>query len=171
MRRLNAICKTASPVKELARALDEIKRLRQKPWCHTCGTTVDEVLCPKCTKWWNDNTPPIDKPAQSGEVSDDIIGLQWNAGWKTWEQVSPEYLYCEGIVRWVRETDYRALTERLRVAEEALRVLRDLPIVENNNPDALHLDGVVHTGPAVDYLFRIVRKVKEVARAALERKD
>jgi len=44
---------------ELARALDEIDRLRQKPWCHTRGTTVDEVLCPKCTKWWNDNTPPI----------------------------------------------------------------------------------------------------------------
>ena len=50
---------------------------------------------------------------------------------------------------------------------EALRVLRDLPIVENDNPDTLRLDGVAHTGPAVDYFFRIVRKIKQVARQAL----
>lgn len=61
-----------------------------------------------------------------------------------------------------------AEAERLR---EALVVLRDLPIVENDNPDTLHLDGSPHTGPVVDYLFRIIRKIKEVARAALEGKQ
>lgn len=35
---------------------------RSKPWCDTCGCDVQEVLCPKCAKWWNDN-PPADADA------------------------------------------------------------------------------------------------------------
>lgn len=64
-----------------------------------------------------------------------------------------------------------ALIARVRELEEALAVLRDLPIVENDNPDTLHLDGEAHTGPAVDYLFRLVRKVKEIARRALAKQE
>jgi hypothetical protein len=60
-----------------------------------------------------------------------------------------------------------AENERLR---EALRVLRDLPIVENDNANTLHLDGVAHTGPVVDWLFHFVRKIKKVSDAALEKK-
>jgi hypothetical protein len=59
-----------------------------------------------------------------------------------------------------------AEAERLR---EALRVLRDLPIVENDNANTLHLDGVAHTGPVVDWLFHFVRKIKKVSDAALEK--
>lgn len=55
--------------------------------------------------------------------------------------------------------------ERLR---KALMVLRDLPIVENDNPDTLHIDGVAYQGPAVDFLFYFVRKTKMISRAALE---
>jgi dihydrofolate reductase (trimethoprim resistance protein) len=64
----------------LSRKLDEIKRLRQKPWCHTCGTTVDEVLCPKCTKWWNDNTPPAQDTALKWQMGDTVAkkrGSSW----------------------------------------------------------------------------------------------
>jgi hypothetical protein len=59
-----------------------------------------------------------------------------------------------------------AENERLR---KALRVLRDLPIVENDNANTLHLDGATHTGPVVDWLFHFVRKIKEVSDRALEK--
>ena len=51
---------------------------------------------------------------------------------------------------------------------EALVVLRDLPIVENDETDTLHLNGETHTGPVVDWLFYAVRKIKAVADAALQ---
>jgi regulator of replication initiation timing len=91
--------------------------------------------------------------------------------------------WCRSI-EWLRELygvsgSFRALcdmieqnkslaaeNERLR---EALRVLRDLPIVENDNANTLHLDGVAHTGPVVDWLFHFVRKIKKVSDAALEK--
>jgi hypothetical protein len=34
-----------------------------KPWCDTCGKTVQEVLCPTCAKWWADNPPPSPDPS------------------------------------------------------------------------------------------------------------
>ena len=59
----------------------------------------------------------------------------------------------------------RADNAKLR---EALAVLRDLPIVENDETDTLHLNGETHTGPVVDWLFYAVRKIKAVAEAALQ---
>jgi len=29
----------------------------RKLFCETCGDDVHEVLCPKCAKWWEDNSP------------------------------------------------------------------------------------------------------------------
>lgn len=55
--------------------------------------------------------------------------------------------------------------ERLR---NALTTLRDLPIVENDGPNVLHLlDGKSYEGPVVDWTFKIIRKVKEIAGQAL----
>jgi hypothetical protein len=62
-----------------------------------------------------------------------------------------------------------ALTAENVLYRQALRLLRDLPIVENNNANTLHLDGATHTGPVVDWLFHFVRKIKEVSEAALEK--
>jgi len=60
------------------------------------------------------------------------------------------------------------LRARVEQLEAALTVLRDLPIQEDDGPNILHLDGVAHEGPAVDWTFMIVRKVKEIARAAIQ---
>lgn len=61
-----------------------------------------------------------------------------------------------------------AFAEREARLVGALEVLRDLPIVENDNLDTLHLKGTPHTGPVVDYFFKIVRMVKQVADQALK---
>jgi len=60
-----------------------------------------------------------------------------------------------------------AKDEEIARLREALKVLQDLPIIENDKPNTLHLKGKEHTGEVVDYLFYVIRKVKEVARAAL----
>lgn len=65
-------------------------------------------------------------------------------------------------------TKLAELQARIERDRKALLVLANLPIVESDTPDTLHLDGVPHTGPAVDYLFRIIRKIKHVASEALE---
>ena len=67
------------------------------------------------------------------------------------------------------EQRIEALTAENVLYRQALRLLRDLPIVENNNANTLHLDGATHTGPVVDWLFHFVRKIKEVSEAALEK--
>lgn len=96
------------------------------------------------------------------------------AGWGSWEYVKNHCDHSErpGIrahAKTIMENAaLKAEVERLR---EALRVLRDLPIVENDSPDTLHIDGEPHTGPAVDFLFRVVRKIKLVASAALKEID
>lgn len=61
----------------------------------------------------------------------------------------------------------RALEEEVVWLREALGRLRDLPIEENDDPNTLHLNGEVYRGPVVDWTFSIIRKVKEIARAAL----
>lgn len=61
----------------------------------------------------------------------------------------------------------------LEVACGALERLSNLPIDENDGPDILHLNGEALQGPAVDWTFKMVRKVKDIARATLNtiRKD
>lgn len=61
----------------------------------------------------------------------------------------------------------RALIDENARLREALELLRDLPIIENDGPDTLHIKGHAHTGPVVDYFFHAIRKIKEVARTAL----
>ncbi len=79
----------------------------------------------------------------------------------------------EQLAQTILQQDEEWQKAKLEIARlrRALTVLRNLPIVENDSPDTLHLDGAAHIGPVVDYLFRIVRKIKEVARAALQPED
>ncbi len=66
-----------------------------------------------------------------------------------------------------RDKQIEALIEQLREAREALKVLCDLPIVENDAPNTLHLSSGSYQGPAVDWTFSIIRKVKEIAARAI----
>lgn len=43
----------------------------KRPWCETCGKDVDEVLCPVCAKWWNDNPPPVEPTTPDQAVMDE----------------------------------------------------------------------------------------------------
>jgi lipopolysaccharide biosynthesis protein len=61
----------------------------------------------------------------------------------------------------------RALIDEKARLRAALELLRDLPIIENDGPDTLHIKGHAYTGPVVDYFFHTIRKIKEVARAVL----
>jgi Lar family restriction alleviation protein len=74
-------------------------------------------------------------------------------------------LEAEAIAAWNRRAGQSANAERVTALEKALTVLRNLPIVENDEPNTLHLKSEKHTGPAVDYLFHLICKVKEVAPA------
>lgn len=97
------------------------------------------------------------------------------AGWLHWDDA--RQLAERGEIEIIRahaatlmeNAALKAENEALKALREALAVLRDLPIIENDSPNTLHLDGEPHTGPAVDYLFHVVRKIKLVARTALER--
>lgn len=53
---LAAIAATEAHVTERIEATTNVEPVK-KPFCGTCGKDVEEILCPTCAKWWEDNDP------------------------------------------------------------------------------------------------------------------
>lgn len=43
---------------EKAKRVKVEEEKRTKPWCSTCGETIESIQCPKCMTWWAENSPP-----------------------------------------------------------------------------------------------------------------
>lgn len=118
---------------------------------------ADEAFC---AKHRNDNTPSGVEQTTVARIDDLCERLENCIRLAEHVTASPELLED------ARACILALIDENARL-REALELLRDLPIIENDGPDTLHIKGHAHTGPVVDYFFHAIRKIKEVARAAL----
>ena len=124
-----------------------------------------------------DELAALDEAATNGPwtgYSEPDVGLPWSLfegvpGQTGFAPLEPLTGGDVNLIAYLRNhvPDILALVDENARLREALELLRDLPIIENDGPDTLHIKGHAHTGPVVDYFFHAIRKIKEVARAAL----
>ena len=124
-----------------------------------------------------DELAALDAAATNGPwtgYSEPDVGLPWSLfegvpGQTGFAPLEPLTGGDVNLIAYLRNhvPDILALVDENARLREALELLRDLPIIENDGPDTLHIKGHAHTGPVVDYFFHAIRKIKEVARAAL----
>lgn len=83
-------------------SLQQSEGEKAKPWCETCGVSVQEILCPKCAKWWADNSPPTTPEHERGlrEPTMAMLEAGIEAGWPGEDIVyseafhGPEQMLC-----------------------------------------------------------------------------